>query len=216
MSEKLSKKALSIKKKLDKLYPDVKCELNFNSALELLIATILSAQCTDVRVNEVTKVLFKKYKKPTDYLERPQKELEEIIRSTGFFRQKAKSIIGAMKVIEEEHGGKVPSKMEQLVKLPGVGRKTANVVLGNAFNLPGLPVDTHVTRLSNRLGLTKNQDAVKIETDLCELLPPKDWCNFSHLLIFHGRRVCKARNPNCAECKIIKLCDFGGSNDNRK
>lgn len=218
MSENLSKKAKSIKQKLHQLYPDAKCELNYSNARELLVATILSAQCTDVRVNVVTKELFKKYKKPEDYLSKPIKELEGVIRSTGFFRQKAKSIVGAMKIIIEKHQGNVPKTMEELTVLPGVGRKTANVVLGNAFNLPGLPVDTHVTRLSNRLGLSKNHDAVKIESDLCQLLDSEDWCVFSHLLIFHGRRVCTARNPNCSQCSLRGICLFyqSGAKENAK
>ncbi len=208
MSENLSKKAKNIKQTLNRLYPDAHCELNYRNPLELLVATILSAQCTDVRVNIVTKELFKKYKKPADYLAKPIKELETMIRSTGFFRQKAKSIVGAMKTILEKHQGKVPQTMEDLTVLPGVGRKTANVVLGNAFNIPGLPVDTHVTRVSNRLGLTEKQDPIKIETELCSLLPPADWCVFSHLLIFHGRRICKARNPLCNQCPLTAICTF--------
>jgi len=204
----LKNKAKLVFKKLNRLHADAEIELNFSNPIELLIATILSAQCTDVRVNEVTKVLFNKFTKPQDYITKSQSELEAIIRPTGFFRQKAKSIRGTVKAIIEVHNGEVPKSMEELVKLPGVGRKTANVVLGNAFQTPGLPVDTHVTRLSNRIGLTKEHDAVKIERDLCDLLPPKDWTQFSHVLIFHGRRVCKARKPNCEECPITELCNY--------
>lgn len=202
----LAKKAQLIHARLTKLHPDATCELNYSNPLELLIATILSAQCTDVRVNIVTKTLFAEFKKPEDYVKRPVTDLEEIIRSTGFYRQKAKSIRGAMEKIVKEHGGKVPKTMAELTKLPGVGRKTANVVLGNAFSLPGLPVDTHVIRLCNRLGLTKHTDAVKIEAELNALLPPKDWCLFSHNLIFHGRRICKARKPDCEKCPLTELC----------
>ena len=202
------KRARLIYSRLKKVHPDAHIELNYNSPLELLIATILSAQCTDVKVNQVTAVLFKKFKRAEDYLTRPQSELEAIIRPTGFFRQKAKSIRGAVKQIAEKHSGLVPQQMEELVKLPGVGRKTANVVLGNAFNIPGMPVDTHVTRISNRLGLTNEQDAVKIEMELTALIPKKDWTQFSHTLIFHGRRVCKARNPLCDSCTVRELCGY--------
>lgn len=205
---KREQKAQSVFDALHRLHPDARCELEFSNPLELLIATILSAQCTDSRVNQVTRVLFKKCRSVSAYLKLPQEELEEIIRSTGFFRNKAKNILGAVSAIKERHGGKVPQTMEELSALPGVGRKTANVVLSNAFNLPGLPVDTHVTRLSNRIGLTKQKDAVKIETELCKLLPPERWGLFSHLLIFHGRRVCLARKPNCARCPLTKTCSF--------
>ena len=198
--------AAAVFRLLRRAHPEAKIELDFTTPLELLVATVLSAQCTDVRVNEVTKTLFKKYRKAEDYLQRPQSELENDIRSTGFFRQKANSIRGAMKTIAEQHRGRVPDSMEQLTKLPGVGRKTANVVLGNAFGIPGLPVDTHVTRVANRLGLTKNADPVKIESDLCALIPQKDWTLFSHLMIFHGRRVCKARKPRCESCLAAKIC----------
>ena len=206
--EDLKKKAALVQRRLSKMYPDAHCELNFKNALELLVATILSAQCTDVRVNEVGKTLFKKYRKPEDYLRGPASELEDVIRSTGFFRQKAKSIRGAMEKIIAEHKGAVPKTMEELVKLPGVGRKTANVVLGNAYDLPGLPVDTHVTRVCNRIGLTKNADAVKIEMDLNKLLPPVEWCRFSHNIIFHGRRTCKARRPLCEQCPLTDVCNY--------
>ncbi len=208
MQKDAKSKANTIHKSLCKTYPDAKCELNYNTPLELLIATILSAQCTDVRVNKITEVLFSAYKNPKDYFQKPQAELEKIIQSAGFFRQKAKNIRGAVKIIFSEHNGIVPNKLEELVKLPGVGRKTANVVLGNAFNLPGLPVDTHVTRLANRFGLAEGKDAVKIETVLCDLLSPKDWCQFSHNLIFHGRRICKARNPLCHKCNLTNFCNY--------
>lgn len=206
-------KAKAIFKKLTKAHPDAHIELVYQTPLELLIATILSAQCTDVRVNQVTSVLFKKFKKIKDYVKRPQSELESIIHSAGFYRQKAKSIRGAVKIILEKHHGEVPRTIEELTKLPGVGRKTANVVLGNAFNIPGMPVDTHVTRIANRLGLTKESDAVKIETDLTKLIAKKDWTQFSHTLIFHGRRICKARKPNCEECNVKEFCNYYGNND---
>lgn len=204
----LKKKARAINRKLKKRYPDAHCELNFKNATELLVATILSAQCTDVRVNIVTKELFKTYKKPSDYLQGSISKLEKAVQSTGFFRQKAKNIRAAMKIIVEQHGGEVPKTMEELNALPGVGRKTANVVLGNAFDIPGLPVDTHVTRLSNRLGIAEGKDAVKIEYRLNELLPPRDWTMFSHLLIWHGRNVCKARKPLCEDCELTKACGY--------
>ena len=201
-------KANAIHKSLCKTYPDAKCELNYNSPLQLLIATILSAQCTDVRVNKITEVLFSVFKNPNDYFQKSQAELEKIIQSAGFFRQKAKSIREAVKIIFTKHNGVVPDKLEDLVQLPGVGRKTANVVLGNAFNLPGLPVDTHVTRLANRFGLVEGKDAVKIEAILCNLLSTQYWCQFSHNLIFHGRRICKARNPLCDKCNLTKYCNY--------
>ena len=204
----LKEKTSKIYSALAKQHPDATCELNYTNPLELLVATILSAQCTDVRVNIVTKELFKKCRTLDDYLQIPSARLEKIIQSTGFFRQKAKSIKGATKLIANEFGGKIPERMEDLVRLPGVGRKTANVVLGNAFGLPGLPVDTHVKRLTNRLGITTESDPVKIELDLNELLPPTKWCMFSHLLIFHGRRVCIARKPRCEECSVRKFCDY--------
>ena len=207
-SAELTKKAQTIFQLLNKLHSDAHIELNFSNAFELLIATILSAQCTDVKVNQVTAKLFKKLKTPRDYARIPIEELEALIRPTGFYRNKAKSIKGAATKIIEEFRGEVPRTMEELVTIPGVGRKTANVVLGNAFDTPGLPVDTHVTRLCNRLGLTKHTDAVKIEAELCALLPPQNWTAFSHTLIFHGRRVCKARGPKCQECPVSDLCNF--------
>jgi endonuclease-3 len=197
---------------LSKLYPDAHCELDFKNPLQLLMATILSAQCTDVRVNLVTKELFKRCKNAKDFQNISALELEKIIHSTGFFRQKTKSIKGAASIMVKKYNGEVPSTLDELVELPGVGRKTANVILGNAFNLPGLPVDTHVKRLSNRIGLTTNSDPVKIELDLNQLIPPKDWCMMSHLLIWHGRRVCGARKPKCEMCVIRKECNYGINN----
>jgi endonuclease-3 len=192
---------------LKRAYPDAKCTLNHSNAFELLIATILSAQCTDERVNIVTADLFRKYRKPEDYLKVSPVELQKDIRTTGFFRNKAKSIQGTSKVLVDEYGGAVPKTIEELLELPGVARKTANVVLGNAFGVSsGVVVDTHVTRLSRRLGLTEQKQAEKIEKELIEIVPKKDWVIFSHLLIAHGRKICKARNPLCEDCVIEKLC----------
>src|SRR5712691_10186971 len=194
-------------KLLKRAHPDAHCALNHTNPFELLVATILSAQCTDERVNIVTANLFRKYRKPEGYLKVSEKELQKDIRTTGFFRNKTKSIQGTAKVLTESYGGEVPDTMDELLELPGVARKTANVVLGNAFGVrSGIVVDTHVTRLSHRLGFTELKTAEKIERDLVELVPKKDCVIFSHLLIYHGRRVCRARNPACAECVIEKLC----------
>lgn len=207
MTTELKARVRKIIKLLKRAYPDAKCSLNHSNAFELLIATILSAQCTDVRVNIVTQDLFRKYRQPEDYLKVSPKELERDIRTTGFFRNKTKSIQGTAKVLTEEYGGEVPETIEELLELPGVARKTANVVLGNAFGInSGVVVDTHVTRLSHRLGFSAEKTAEKIEQDLIEIVPKKDWVIFSHLLIAHGRAICKARNPLCAECAVEKLC----------
>ena len=193
-----------------KVYPDAHTELDFKTPLELLIATILSAQCTDKRVNMVTPALFKKYRTAKDYADAPPGELENAIKSTGFFNSKAKSIRGATSAIANMFGSKVPNSMEKLRELPGVGRKTANVVLGNAFGInEGIVVDTHVIRLSQRLGLTKHKDPEKIEQDLMKLVPKEHWTNWSHWLIWHGRRRCFARKPDCANCEVFKLCPSG-------
>ena len=189
-------------------YPDVKTALRHQNPLQLLVATILSAQCTDERVNKVTKELFKRLKAPQDFAEIPLEKLETLIRPTGFFKNKAKSIKGCCKAIVEKYGGKVPNRLEDLVKLPGVGRKTANVVLGSAFGIPGIVVDTHVKRLSQRLGLTEHTDPVKIEMDLMEIVPRYLWSAFSLQLIFHGRKVCKARKPACPLCPLNKVCPY--------
>src|SRR5229473_5440309 len=203
----LKERTKEIIRLLKRAHPDAHCALNHSSAFELLIATILSAQCTDERVNIVTADLFRKYRKPEDYLKVPATELQQDIRTTGFFRNKTKSIQGACRMLVEDFNGQVPKTMEELLQLPGVARKTANVVLGVAYGIAaGIVVDTHVSRLSQRLGLTKNKDAGKIEQDLMELVPRKDWIIFSHLLIFHGRRVCKARRPFCEECVVESLC----------
>lgn len=203
----LKQRVRKIIRLLKRAYPDAKCSLNHSNAFELLIATILSAQCTDARVNIVTQDLFRKYRKPEDYLKVSDKELQRDIRTTGFFRNKTKSIQGTAKALTEAYGGVVPSTMDQLLELPGVARKTANVVLGNAFGISaGVVVDTHVTRLSRRLGLTKQKSPEKIEQDLIAIVPRKDWVIFPHLFIAHGRTICKARNPLCAECVVEKLC----------
>ena len=196
-----------ITKLLKKEYPDATCSLNHTSPLELLIATILSAQCTDERVNLVTADLFRKYRTCADYAGAHPSELEQDIRSTGFFRNKAKAIQGACRLLSAEYGGRVPQTMPELLRLPGVARKTANVVLGNAYGIAsGVVVDTHVARLSGRLGLSARQSPEKIEEDLSTLVPEKDWIIFPHLLIAHGRKICKARTPLCAECILEPLC----------
>jgi endonuclease-3 len=192
---------------LHKTYPTAHCELNFSNPLELLIATILSAQCTDKRVNIVTENLFKKYRSASDFARADLSDLERAIKTAGFYRNKAKNIQSAARSIVEKHGGEVPRTMEDLVELGGVGRKTANVVLGNAFGInAGVVVDTHVARLSMRLGLTGETDPVKIELALIKLVPQEQWALFSHLLIWHGRRRCFARNPDCENCEIKALC----------
>lgn len=191
---------------LKKTYPDAKTALTFTNPLELLIATILSAQCTDVRVNMVTKDLFKKYKSAADWARADIKQIESDIKSTGFYHNKAISIKGTCTKIIEQFGSKVPDTMEELLTLPGVGRKTANVVLGNAFGKPAIACDTHVIRLSRRLGLSENSDAVKIEFDLAEIIPKQNWTLFGNLLILHGRNVCEARKPRCPDCPIAEYC----------
>jgi endonuclease III len=197
-------------KALPKVYPDAHCELDFRNPLELLVATILSAQCTDKRVNAVTPALFAKYRSAADYAKAPPALLEKMIRSTGFFRSKTRSIRGAAAAIVAEHGGRVPDTMEKLHGLPGVGRKTANVVLGNAFGKDeGIVVDTHVIRLSHRFKITRQTDPEKIEQDLMKLVPPQHWTNWSHWLIWHGRRRCFARKPDCHRCEIFRLCPSG-------
>lgn len=193
---------------LKKSYPQVRTALRHEDPFQLLIATILSAQCTDERVNIVTPGLFKKYPTPEAFASAAAPELEEAIHSTGFFRQKTKAIQGCSRGLIEKFGGKIPHEMEELTSLPGVGRKTANLIRGEAFGLPAIVVDTHCRRLSGRLGLSENTDPDKIEMDLCDLLPPKEWSGFSNSLIVHGRRVCHARKPKCMECLLNKLCPF--------
>jgi endonuclease-3 len=203
------KRVKGIIKSLTKGIPDTTIALTFSSPLELLIATILSAQCTDVRVNEVTATLFKKYRSAKDYAQADLSELEQDIRPTGFYRNKAKSIQKCCKELLTRFRGDVPKTLEEMVTLPGVGRKTANVILGNAFGIPGIVVDTHVRRVSQRIGFTKKDDPVKIEFDLMEVVPKEEWTHFSNLLIWHGRRTCVARKPLCDSCAIRKLCDYG-------
>jgi endonuclease-3 len=199
--------AREIYRRLVEHYPDAHCALDFNSPFQLLVATILSAQCTDKRVNMVTPALFKKYKTPKAMAAANPEELEDMIKSTGFFRNKTKSLLGMSAAVTERHGGKIPDELDELVKLPGVGRKTANVVLGNAFEKnEGVVVDTHVGRVSARLGLTKNTDPVKVEQDLMQLFPREDWTLLSHLFIEHGRRICDARRPKCEECFLNDVC----------
>jgi endonuclease-3 len=201
------KRVAAILAKLDEAYPDAHCELKFENAFQLLISTILSAQCTDVRVNQVTQELYKKYKKPEDFAYASPADLEKEIRPTGFFRNKTKSIMGASKAIMEKFSGQVPRTMEEILTLPGVARKTGNVVLGTAYGIAsGVVVDTHVIRLSRRLDLTRNEDPRKIELDLMAIIPKDKWIKFSHQLIWHGRRICAARKPKCAECNLESIC----------
>lgn len=205
--EQQKARAAQIIRALKKAYPDATCALNHSNPVELLIATILSAQCTDERVNLVTSTLFRKYPTVADFANADPAELEKDISSINFFRNKAKSIQTTAKLLLEKHNGELPQTLEELTQLAGVGRKTANVVLGTAFGIPtGVVVDTHVSRITQLLGLTENKDAEKIEQDLNGLLPKKEWIDFSHRLIWHGRRVCKARKPNCAECSLESLC----------
>jgi endonuclease-3 len=204
-----TKRVREIIKFLSKEIPDSRIALKFSNPLELLIATILSAQCTDVKVNQVTETLFKKYRSASDYAEANPEEFEEDIRPTGFYRNKTKSILKCCQELVARFKGKVPTTLEELVTLPGVGRKTANVVLGNTFGVPGIVVDTHVHRVSRRIGLTKNDDPVKIEFDLMEIVPKEEWTHFSNLLVWHGRRTCMARKPLCNQCPIRNLCDYG-------
>jgi endonuclease III len=201
------KRVAAILVKLDEAYPNATCELNHKNAFELLIATILSAQCTDVRVNQVTATLFQKYPDAKAFAYATPSELQQEIRPTGFFRNKTKSVMGASKGILENFGGEVPRTMEQILTLPGVARKTANVVLGTAYGIPsGIVVDTHVQRIANRLDLTRNEDPKKIEQDLMQVIPKDKWIQFSHQMIWHGRRVCQARKPKCVECNMESLC----------
>ena len=210
MAKKMSKDHVrKILKILSRTYPDVKTALRHRSPLQLLVATILSAQCTDKQVNQVTPALFKKLRTAKDFADVPLADLEEMIRPTGFYKNKAKSTKACCKALVERHGGKVPKNIEDLVKLPGIGRKTANVILGSAFGIPGIVVDTHVKRLSQRIGLTSEKDPVKIEFDLMRQIPKKDWISFSHQMIWHGRTLCLARKPKCPECPLLDLCEYG-------
>src|SRR5215467_11878324 len=201
------KRVAAILKRIDEAYPNATCELNHSNAFQLLIATILSAQCTDVRVNQVTVTLFTKYPTPEAFAHANPSELEQDIRPTGFFRNKTKSVIGASKAILERFGGQVPRTMEEMLTIPGAARKTSNVVLGTAYGIAsGVVVETHVQRLSNRLDLSHNEDPKKIEQNLIKILPQDRWISFSHQMIWHGRRVCHARNPKCAQCNLESLC----------
>ena len=202
--------ARSIYRILTKEYPDARCELDFNSPLELLVATVLSAQCTDKRVNTVTPVLFNRFPTVTKLADAKISEIEKIVYSTGFYKSKAKNIKGLAKKILKDFNGEVPKTLAQLVTLPGVGRKTANVVLGNAFGIPGLTVDTHFGRLSRRFGWSQETDPVKVENDVAKLIPEKEWTLLSHKLIWHGRRICHSRKPECGICPLAKLCPSAG------
>ncbi len=202
--------ALQVDDLLAAEWPDARCELDFTSPFELLVATVLSAQTTDVRVNAVTPELFRRYPGPRELAGAEQAELEDLLRPLGFFRAKATSLRGLAAALLEEHGGHVPSDLDALVRLPGVGRKTANVVLGNAFDIPGITVDTHVGRLARRLGWTTHKDAVKVERDIADLLPEERWTMACHRLIFHGRRVCHSRRPACGACVLAELCPSYG------
>lgn len=206
----LVRRARRINRELTALYPDAHCELDFTTPLELLVATILSAQCTDKRVNMVTPVLFSRYHTAADYAAADRAELEKIIQSTGFFRAKTTSILGLGQALCDRFGGEVPGRLRDLVTLPGVGRKTANVVLGNAFGVPGITVDTHFARLSHRFGWTTQDDPVKIEHEVGSMFPRSEWTMLSHRLIWHGRRVCQARKPACGACAVAALCPSFG------
>jgi endonuclease-3 len=206
----LVRRARKMNRVLTDLYPDAHCELNFTSPLELLVATILSAQCTDKRVNMVTPTLFAKYPTAAEYASADHSEVEALIVSTGFFRAKTTSIIGMAQALCERFGGEVPGRLKDLVTLPGVGRKTANVVLGNAFDVPGITVDTHVFRLTRRFGWTTGADPVKVEADIAALIPRKEWTLLSHRVIWHGRRVCHSRKPACGACALAPLCPSFG------
>jgi endonuclease-3 len=203
---RLRNRAGQIVRLLKKQYPDAKCALNYENPLQLLVATVLSAQCTDVRVNMVTPALFERYPDADAFAHADPRELETAIQSTGFFRNKAKSIRESCQQIVAQYGGQVPGTMDDLVHLAGVGRKTANVILGNAFDVPGITVDTHVSRVSYRLGLTNHTNAEKIERDLMEVIPEKEWTMFSHRVIYHGRQICHARKPKCDVCVLNKIC----------
>lgn len=209
----VKERAIAVDKALKKIYPDAKISLDFTNPLELLVATILSAQCTDERVNKVTKGLFKKYRAAVDYANATPEGLEEDIHSTGFYKNKAKAIRNCCSALVERHGGDVPSTMEELTALSGVGRKTANVILGNAYAIPGVVVDTHVGRVSRRLGLTKEDDPEKVERDLMAVLPKKEWVSFSHRVIHFGRQTCKAQKPLCGACPIFKQCPWEGKGE---
>jgi endonuclease-3 len=213
MRESLPEKTVRAKviyRQLSKSYPNVRCELDYTNAFQLLVATVLSAQCTDKRVNQTTPALFKKYPNPQKMAKAELRDIQKLVKSTGFFRAKAKNIKGLSNKITEEFEGKVPSNLEDLITLPGVGRKTANVVLGHAFGIPGITVDTHFGRLSRRFGWSKQNNPVKVEFEVGELIPEKEWTNLSQRMIWHGRRVCHSRKPACGACALAKLCPSYG------
>ena len=203
-------RAQVIYRQLSKNYPNVRCELDYKNAFQLLVATVLSAQCTDKRVNQTTPALFKKYPNPQKMAKADLRDIQKLVKSTGFFRAKAKNIIGLSNIIAEQFDGNVPSNLEDLITLPGVGRKTANVVLGHAFGIPGITVDTHFGRLSRRFGWSKQNNPVKVEFEVGELIPEKEWTNLSQRMIWHGRRVCHSRKPACGACALAKLCPSYG------
>jgi endonuclease-3 len=216
MRESLPEKKVRAKiiyRQLSKNYPNVRCELDYKNAFQLLVATVLSAQCTDKRVNQTTPALFKKYPNPQKMAKADLKDIQKLVKSTGFFRAKAKNIKGLSNKIMEEFDGKVPSNLEDLITLPGVGRKTANVVLGHAFGIPGITVDTHFGRLSRRFGWSKQNNPVKVEFEVGELIPQKEWTNLSQRMIWHGRRVCHSRKPACGACALAKLCPSYGAGE---
>jgi len=213
MRESLPEKKVRAKviyRQLSKNYPNVRCELDYKSAFQLLVATVLSAQCTDKRVNQTTPALFKKYPNPQKMAKADLRDIQKLVKSTGFFRAKAKNIKGLSNIIAEQFDGNVPSNLEDLITLPGVGRKTANVVLGHAFGIPGITVDTHFGRLSRRFGWSKQNNPVKVEFEVGELIPEKEWTNLSQRMIWHGRRVCHSRKPACGACALAKLCPSYG------
>jgi endonuclease III len=207
-----NKRAADIMSIFNRLYPEAGCSLDYSDPLQLMVSTQLAAQCTDLRVNMVTPALFKKYRNVHGFAAADLLELEQEIKSTGFYHNKARNIINACRMIISDFGGEVPSNMEDLLKLPGVGRKTANLVLGDSFGIPGVVVDTHAKRLSNRIGLTVNEDPEKIEYDLMKVLPKESWSRFCHQLVYHGRAVCNARKPACGRCEILPYCIFGQKN----
>jgi endonuclease-3 len=206
----IQKDARAIYRSLSKRYPNVRCELDFRNPLELMVAVVLSAQCTDKRINQITPALFKKYRRPIDYAKAPLAEIEEFIFSAGFYHSKARHLKGLGRKLVEDYNSVVPSTIEELITLPGVGRKTANVVLGHAFGIPGITVDTHFGRLSRRFEWTSSMDPVKVEHEVGELIPQKEWTNLSQRMIWHGRRVCHSRKPACGACPLAKLCPSFG------